>query len=1028
MSKTAHKPELLPEHIRHFESEGLSLDDLIQYSSHQLPRSVTGQEAYDLGYRAVDEDGTPIEAPEFPPGILMPAGPASYQFRPESPVFKREKGKIKLVKYVTVAGQTAEVWYSNGDPNVARFITEGFKDAIAYCKMGLPTASIIGVNCTKAIAEGCNQIPLFDRDALTNPSVAMALVKLAEKTGAGKVLLPPEIPGEPKAGGVEVLKAGIKLSMDDAISLADFFRQLPQQWEISGEARSGRKKRLGQMAKFWLRSAPRHLSEAECKKCRDEMVKAKIITERCAKAALDIALRDLRKQEKHRQNGQSATDNESKPNIDIYQGRIDDAANRLLSLLSETSSDREKIYVSGRGANAQLVRIARAVPDTRKRHISVGKEVDELSPLDLGALKHEANRRYKFTKWTLRKGKEETWWDDRPTDCSQALAEHIIKAAGWPKLPKISGICYTPTPTRTGEVIDKPGYHPGSGLLLQFDPTEFPEQKVKPTKEDALSALAVLKDLLKEFPFRLNEGETSGHNASLSAGLSMLLTAIWRKTFALAPLHAVSATVAGTGKGCLISLASILLTGRNDIGVVPFSADGEEVRKKLTGILSTGCPIVNLDNVTARLGGDSLEAVLTAPTFKDRLLQTSKMVEVSTQALFTACGNNLGFTSDMPRRVILSELDPQVEKPEERQFEREIEQYTLDNRGMLVDALLMIPRAYILAGLPDKPKRLVTFGEWSDIIRGALIWLGEADPVKTQSEVANRDESKNQLEALLTCWYDDFGEDAFTTKGLLKRINEAILTETPQDLRESLLDICLDRKTGQLSSRLLSYYLRRNRGRVVSHLRFEQAGKDRKGYVEWKVTRSKNRTYYTESKNPKTQFAQKCGETSSASSAPIGEKYTQQGNEPAEDKNTSSAPIDKNAEDAHLSSAHKNPIPVMDTGKPAEDAEDTLEHFREKQNEKSRATENDDSDSCSTPDLGSEDPEIEEHQQSIFDGDGIVSGAICIYQEGRVEVLEVQSETNVLVMPLEGVWQGQRKNVGRAYLTPVLEDWDGELD
>lgn len=80
-------------------------------------------------------------------------------------------------------------------------------------------------------------------------------------------------------------------------------------------------------------------------------------------------------------------------------------------------------------------------------------------------------------------------------------------------------------------------------------------------------------------------------------------------------------------------------------------------------------------------------------------------------------------------------------------------------------------------------------------------------------------------------------------------------------------------------------------------------------------------------------------------------------------------------------------------------------------------TENPDSGNCSTPNLRSEHQGIEERQQSIFEDEGIVPGAICLYQEGRVEVLEVQSEVNVLVEPLEGVWQGQRKIAPRNQLT-----------
>jgi putative DNA primase/helicase len=44
--------------------------------------------------------------------------------------------------------------------------------------------------------------------------------------------------------------------------------------------------------------------------------------------------------------------------------------------------------------------------------------------------------------------------------------------------------------------------------------------------------------------------------------LSLLLTGVCRKTLDFAPLHAITAPAAGTGKSLLIDLASILLTGQ----------------------------------------------------------------------------------------------------------------------------------------------------------------------------------------------------------------------------------------------------------------------------------------------------------------------------------------------------------------------------------------------------------------------------------------------------------------------------------
>jgi len=52
---------------------------------------------------------------------------------------------------------------------------------------------------------------------------------------------------------------------------------------------------------------------------------------------------------------------------------------------------------------------------------------------------------------------------------------------------------------------------------------------------------------------------------------------------------------------------------------------------------------------------------------------------------------------------------------------------------------LIVVRAYFVAGRPDQAPKLASFEAWSDTVRSALIWLGEADPVDTM-EVARADD------------------------------------------------------------------------------------------------------------------------------------------------------------------------------------------------------------------------------------------------------------------------------------------------
>lgn len=613
--------------------------------------------------------------------------------------------------------------------------------------------------------------------------------------------------------------------------------------------------------------------------------------------------------------------------IFIPDGGVDIAAKQVLNRLSKEESDSGKIYVRGNSNSASLARIIAPVPDARSRYISIPKDLDTIQTLDRASLLFELNSRFKFTTF---RGK-----NLRSIDCPQSLAQHILSADRWPELPKLTGIIAHPMPTLTGEVINNPGYHPGSGLLLSFDPKDFDPPIENPAREDALNALGLLKHLLREFCFKVNPEvvddhgpETNIRNVSLSAAIAMIVTAVWRKTLPQAPLFAITATEAGTGKGCLSRCAETLVTGQNSTTRVAYSGDAQEVRKSLLPLLSSGVPVLSLDNINTKLGGAALESVLTEPFYEDRILGESRTLRVSTQVLFIANGNNLGYTRDMARRTVQSELDAGQENPEQREFEDDPVKMILENRSDFLNACITIVRAYLHAGSPDKAKPLGSYREWSDLIRSALIWLGEFDPVLSQQNVAKRDETYEILGSLLWHWYDALPHENNTRATIPKTTKDVVNAARSlgfDELHSALGDVCTDGKTGGLSSRMLSYYLRRHQGRVVDGLRFKSKGSDRTRMTLWAV----------EDVDLKKASPNAAG-LSSASSALNPVTHFQQEIEVAEDKKASSAitPAPQSirkevtagsslpAEDKKVSSAYINTCSERDAEISAEDAED----------------------------------------------------------------------------------------------------------
>ena len=283
-----------------------------------------------------------------------------------------------------------------------------------------------------------------------------------------------------------------------------------------------------------------------------------------------------------------------------------------------------------------------------------------------------------------------------PVDPPASIARTLRQRVGRLKLPILTGIINAPTLRADGSILSMPGYDQATGLLFDPQGVEFPAVPDRPSRDDALAALAALEDLISTFPFV--------GDVDRSVALSAMLTAPVRRSLSAAPLHASTAPVAGSGKSILVDLASIIATGKE----APVTAQGakeEEFEKRLGALLMTGDPIIAIDNCSKPLGGDLLCQVLTQLTVKPRILGKSESPTCSTGAFVAANGNNLVLAGDVTRRAILCRLDPKCELPETRIFDRDPVAVAKAERPRLVAAVLTILRAFHVAGRPRQSHR-----------------------------------------------------------------------------------------------------------------------------------------------------------------------------------------------------------------------------------------------------------------------------------------------------------------------------------
>ncbi len=398
------------------------------------------------------------------------------------------------------------------------------------------------------------------------------------------------------------------------------------------------------------------------------------------------------------------------------------------------------------------------------------------------------------------------------TDPPARHAAVLFDSTSYQHLPVLGGLARQPYLRPDGSLMTAAGYDAATGMFGVFDARAFAFADT-PSCATAEAALALLQDLLAEFSFA---GETDR-----AAALTAILTAAIRASLPVAPMFHVRAHMVGSGKSYLCELVTAFATPQRGTPTT-FPADDEECRKLLLAELLRGPAVVEFDNLTGDLvAHKSLCTALTSEHMSGRILGVSKTATVNTRALFLSSGNNVGPVQDMTRRCITIHLSPDCEVPAARTFTRpDLVRDVLRERGRYVSAALTIIRAWIVAGRPKTEcKSLASYGDWSDLCRQPLMWLGCADPTASVFQAMAEDPDRETLARLLNAWFAGFGKTPAMVRDAVKQAHA--LYDEHAELREVLRDIADER--GEINRRKLGWWIRRHAGRIVDGMRIVRA-------------------------------------------------------------------------------------------------------------------------------------------------------------------------------------------------------------
>lgn len=410
------------------------------------------------------------------------------------------------------------------------------------------------------------------------------------------------------------------------------------------------------------------------------------------------------------------------------------------------------------------------------------------------------------------------------TDPPPNYVNVLSSAQEYPHLPALYGIARQPYLRSDGSLMSEPGYDKATGMYGVFNADDFavPDEC---DREGANEALTVLNNLLAEFAFATESDR--------SAAIAGMLTAAIRPSLPQAPMFHVRAPQISSGKSYLTTLISTFASP-NRTPAASFPTSDEECQKMLLAMLVEAPAVVCFDNlVTDLLPHKTLCSTLTDEFINGRVLGHSRTATVGTRVLFLSSGNNVGPIRDMTRRCVTIMLDPACETPASRVFRGDPVGEVMRDRGSYVSAALQIIRAWIHAGRPMSACRsIASYGEWSDLVRQPLLWLGLPDPAESIFRTMAVDPDTETLGRLLHAWERVFGNRPTMVRDVVGKASRHSTDPDRNELYDVISDIAEER--GEINRKRLGRWIDRHAGRFVDGLRFVRAAKTCNA-VPWQI-------------------------------------------------------------------------------------------------------------------------------------------------------------------------------------------------
>lgn len=398
------------------------------------------------------------------------------------------------------------------------------------------------------------------------------------------------------------------------------------------------------------------------------------------------------------------------------------------------------------------------------------------------------------------------------------------------RLRQLHGVTHTPIVRADGTILNRPGYDPETRLLYLPGDLVVPDVPQDPTAGQVRAAVALLDRMVEGFPFVTSHDRANFYGLLITPVLRELVGPPYKLGVFTAPMRR-------SGKTLLASLLRILHGG---VFRAEVPADEAEWSKTLSTILNvTTGPVVCFDNVTGTLKSGTLDGLLTSSTFDARQLgRTDQMIRRRNDRIWTITSNNARLGGDLLPRALWISIDPRAPHPERRtEFNiSDLPRWVHEHRGNLLAALLTLVRAWVAGGQPTEQVGDI-YGRWVGTVRGILTAAGVPgafDAPESSGQEATDDE--DELGTFLDAVYRVFGDELWTAKDLLERVDVLHAASIPLDVLPSELSERASRASDpRVVARSLGMWLGYRTGRWVGDKAVCKRKANRVGTIQWQI-------------------------------------------------------------------------------------------------------------------------------------------------------------------------------------------------